>query len=130
MYKGRPFKRFYIASGMIITNQEDLKLYELEKVEMINKTKNFIINNIKKNNELLNKYLLLIDRINCRYFANSNNVFIEELIKNGFNEEQIDNLINENWNESVIEEYSKRKKLIENSRQRSLYLKRKFKKED
>lgn len=129
MHKGRPFKKYNRTTGMAILNSEDLELYRLEKEEMINKTKHFLINNIKKNNELLNKYLLLVEKLNCRYFANANNILLEELLKDGFNNELIDNLINECWNDSVVIEYKKRKEIIEESCKRSYYLKRRFKKE-
>ena len=104
-----------IESGMPNLSKAEEKIYNEEKIEMINKITSYLTNYDKK----INISNFNFDILNARYLTNGNLKLLEYLSNNGLTEEEIKDFILKTWPQCVIEQYFDRQKLIKKTREKS-----------
>ena len=98
-----------------------------EKEEMKKYTKNFVF---KKNysKELDLKLSYMLNLLNSNHFTKGNHDMLLLLESLGFSPDEITFFVQSKWSKPVIDEFMKREELVNKNRERSLYLKKKYKK--
>lgn len=102
-------------------------LLDLEKEMMKRETKKIILkDNYSKELEIKLSYMLNL--LNSNHFTKGNHDMLLLLESLGFSQDEITFFVQSKWSKPVIDEFMKREELVNKNKERSLYLKRKFKK--
>lgn len=116
-------------SGKIVENMKEISeiMSGLEQELMKREAKNFIFkDNYSKELEIKLSYMLNL--LNSKHFTKGNHNILLLLESLGFSSDEITCFVKSKWSKPVIDEFIKRDELINKNKERSLYLKKKYKK--